>query len=192
MEAPNTQAAKPQHSSLIHAVGDGFTLGIACLVSYLLITRILSRAYFLSRDDELLGGMWAVVATIFVYRRTPQQSVSAALSRMAATLVSFSLCLIYLLVFPFHPIGMAALIGIGAVAMVLLGRSEDIITTGITTAVVMVVAAISPQHAWKVPILRLLDTAVGVLVGTVAAWAALTLTVRRAAQPVAAGTQDAH
>ena len=192
MEAPNTQAAKPQHSSLIHAVGDGFTLGIACLVSYLLITRILSRAYFLSRDDELLGGMWAVVATIFVYRRTPQQSVSAALSRMAATLVSFSLCLIYLLLFPFHPIGMAALIGIGAVAMVLLGRSEDIITTGITTAVVMVVAAISPQHAWKVPILRLLDTAVGVLVGTVAAWAALTLTVRRAAQSVAAGTQDAH
>jgi hypothetical protein len=43
---------------------------------------------------------------------------------------------------------MAVLIGIGTVAIALLGRRDDIVTTGITTAVVMVVAAISPENAW--------------------------------------------
>jgi uncharacterized membrane protein YccC len=46
-----------------------------------------------------------------------------------------------------------------------LGRREDIVTTGITTAVVMVVAAMSPQDAWQQPLLRLIDTVVGIAVG---------------------------
>jgi hypothetical protein len=62
---------------------------------------------------------------------------------------------------PFHIWGMAALIRIGAVAMAQHGRPDDIITTGITTAVVIVVAAISPDHAWRQPILRVVDTLVG-------------------------------
>jgi uncharacterized membrane protein YccC len=52
----------------------------------------------------------------------------------------------------------------------LLGRPGDAVTAGITTAVIMVVAAVSPQHAWQQPILRLVDTVVGVAVGVVAAW----------------------
>jgi uncharacterized membrane protein YgaE (UPF0421/DUF939 family) len=117
--------------------------------------------------------MWAVVATVFVYRETYQQSVRAAVSRMAATLLSFALCMVYLLIFPFSPWGLAAVIGIGAIILTLLGRSEDFITTGITTTVVMVVAGMSPQHAWIQPILRLLDTIVGVGVGVAAAWISL-------------------
>jgi hypothetical protein len=75
------------------------------------------------------------------------------------------LCFVYLLLFPFQLWGTAALIGVGAVVMSLLGRPDDIITTGITTTVVMVVAAISPEHAWKQPILRMVDTIVGIAVG---------------------------
>ena len=41
---------------------------------------------------------------------------------------------------------------------------------GITTAVIMVVAAVSPQHAWQQPILRLANSVVGVAVGALAAW----------------------
>jgi|SRR5438093_5603827 len=114
--------------------------------------------------------MWAVVATIFVYHDAYAQSLSAASMGMAATSISFVLCLIYLLVFPFHPLGMAALIGIGAVAVTLVGQPGAGITTGITTAVVMVVAGMSPHNAWLQPILRLLDTIVGLAVGIVAAW----------------------
>jgi uncharacterized YccA/Bax inhibitor family protein len=53
--------------------------------------------------------------------------------------------------------------------MSLLRRPDDIITTGITTAVVLVVAALSPDHAWKQPILRVVDTIVGVIVGVIGA-----------------------
>jgi len=145
-------------------------LAISCAISYWLITRILADAYSVSTDDDLLGGMWAVVATIFVYRYSHAESVRAALSRMAATAVSFALCLVYLLIFPFHIWGMAALIGIGVIVVTTMGRPDDTITTGITIAVVMVVAALSPQHAWRQPILRLVDTAVGVAVGVATAW----------------------
>ena len=167
------EATRRPLSRTVYAVGTGCALAVSCFISYALITRILAQAYFVSRDDKLLGGMWAVAATIFVYRESYQQSVRAALSRMAATSLSFFLCLIYLLIFPFHAWGMAALIGIGAIVLTLAGRSEDIITTGITTAVVMVVAGMSSQHAWKQPILRLVDTVVGVGVGVVAAWMSL-------------------
>jgi uncharacterized membrane protein YgaE (UPF0421/DUF939 family) len=159
----------------------GLTLSVLCVISYALITHTLAHVFSVSRDDDLLGGMWAVVATIFVYRYSYEESVGAALSRLAATSLSFALCLIYLLFFPFNLWGMAALIGVGAVVMPLLGRRDDIITTGITTAVVMVVAAISPDHAWKQPILRVVDTVLGAAVGIVGAWISLKSSHRRRA-----------
>ena len=158
------------------AVVHGFALSILCVISFEVITHLLAHIYSISRDDNLLGGMWAVVATIFVYRCSHVQSLSAALSRTAATLLSFTLCLAYLLIFPFHVLGMVSLIGIGAVVMTLVGRPDDIITTGITTAVVMVVAGISPHDAWLQPILRLMDSVVGIAVGIVASWVSLRVT----------------
>jgi uncharacterized membrane protein YccC len=160
--------AKTRHVFL-HAL----TLKILCVISFWLITHALAHMFSVSRDDDLLGGMWAVAATVFVYRYSYEESAGAALSRMRATSLSFALCFIYLLFFPFHLWGLATLIGVGAVVMPLLGRPDDVITTGITTAVVMVVAAISPDHAWKQPILRVVDTIVGVAVGVVGAWISL-------------------
>jgi uncharacterized membrane protein YgaE (UPF0421/DUF939 family) len=151
-------------------VARGAMLAISCVISYWLITHLLASTYSISRDDDLLGGMWAVAATIFVYRYSHAESVHAALSRMAATSVSFALCLLYLLIFPFHVWGMAALIGIGAIIVTIMGRPDDTITTGITIAVVMVVAVLSPHNAWRQPILRLVDTTVGVAIGVAAAW----------------------
>src|SRR5215470_13180060 len=162
-------------SHIGQAVSHGVLLGLCCLLSYKLITGLLTLSRFVPRDDKLLGGMWAVVATIFCFRYSYGESVRAALSRTSATLFSFALCFVYLLFFPFRLWGLVLLIAIGAIVLDLLGRSEDIITACITTAVVMVVAAISPQHAWKQPILRLLDTMVGIAIGVVGAWIALKL-----------------
>jgi hypothetical protein len=155
------------------AVVECVVLAVACLITYWLATSALSRVYSLSRDDDLLGGMWAVLATIFVLRDSVGKSVAAGVSRMAATLVSFVLCLIYLAFLPFHAWALAVLVGASALAVMLLGRPGDAVTAGITTAVIMVVAAVSPQHAWQQPILRLADTVVGVAVGAMAAWAGI-------------------
>ena len=153
------------------AAASGAGLALAALVSYELTTRILTDAIS-SRDDQLLGGMWSVIATVFVYRESYKDSVSAALSRIAATSLSFILCLGYLLLFPFSSWGMTILIAIGAVVLIMIDRAGEVITTSITTTVVMVVAGISPQHAWRQPILRLFDTLIGIGVGITAAWIA--------------------
>ena len=160
-------------TAVLRAVFHGVMLSLLCAISYWLITHLLSQAFSVSRDDDLLGCMWAVAATVFVYRYSYDSSIGAAVSRMWATSLSFGLCLIYLLFFPFSLAGMVTLIGIGAVTMSLLDRPDDIVTTGITTAVVMVVAGLSPTSAWKQPILRLVDTIVGVGVGVAGVWITL-------------------
>ena len=160
------------------AVSHGALLTICCFFSYWIITHVLAAAKVASRDDEFLGGMWAVVATVFVFRSRYEESAGALLTRLSATLFSFALCFFYLLIFPFRPLGMAVLLGIGSVVLSLIGRSEDIITAGITTTVVMVVAGMSPEHAWKEPILRLIDTVVGIVVGMAGAWISVELTTR--------------
>src|SRR5262249_36097809 len=124
------------------------------------------------RDSDLLGGMWAVAATVFVFRETRQHSFTAGMARLIATCVSFSLCLLYLGFFPFSALGMAVLLGIGTLVMMRLDRRADIVTTGITPAVVMVVAGMSPLNAWHQPLLRLIDTVVGIAVGVACKWIA--------------------
>lgn len=158
-----------QRTDLRAGVLHSFALAAACYVSYLLTTNVLSQLHSLSASDDKLGGLWAVVATLFVYRTSYHSDVTVAVSRSVATLLSFALCLVYLLILPFDPVGLAVLIGIGALILTLIGRPEDIVTAGITTAVVMVVAAASPHDAWQQPILRLGDTAIGIGVGLLAA-----------------------
>ena len=154
---------------VVWAVAFGAGLAFAALVSFELTTRILTSAIS-SRDDQMLGGMWSVIATLFVCRQSYNESISAALSRTAATSLSFILSLVYLLLFPFSSWGLAILIAIGAVILIMIDRPGDIITTSITTTVVMVVAGLSPQHAWSQPILRLVDTLIGIAVGITAVW----------------------
>ena len=120
--------------------------------------------------DRAEVGTAVVIATIFVFRDSYQRSVSAAVSRTAATLISFALCLVYLLFLPFRSWGLALLIGASALAVTLIGRPQDAVTAGITTAVVLVVAALAPHDAWRQPILRLADIVVGVAIGVAAAW----------------------
>ncbi len=137
-------------------VAYALNMAIACLFTYWIMTYALSR--FVDVPSDFLGGMWAVAATVFVFRETRLRSLSAGIARL------------YLLLFPFTPVGMAALIAIGTLVMALLGRRDDIVTVGITTVVVMVVAAMSPVDAWQQPLLRLADTVVGIAVGVACKW----------------------
>lgn len=94
---------------------------------------------------------------------------------MGGTLVSFLLCLIYLSFLPFHVWALALLIGASALIVTLLGRPGDAATAAITTAVVLIVAAVSPRDAWEQPILRFFDTLIGVAIGVGAVWIGLRL-----------------
>jgi hypothetical protein len=77
--------------------------------------------------------------------------------------VSLVLCLAYLAFLPFRTWALPVLIGLSVLVVYLIGRPGDA-----ATAVVLVASAVSPQHPWQQPILRLADTVIGVAVA--AAW----------------------
>src|ERR1700723_2779711 len=68
---PKVKDAKLTAWDVVYALN----MAIACLVSYWIITLILSRS--VDRPFDLLGGMWAVAATVFVFRETRVHSFSA-------------------------------------------------------------------------------------------------------------------
>jgi hypothetical protein len=149
-------------------VASATMLSLAGYASYVASTNLVAQIS--DAGAASLGGMWSVAATVFVLRDTRDRTVAAGVSRLWATAISIALCFAYLLLFPFSPIGLAVLLGVGALIVTALGRREDIVTTGITTAVVMVVAGMSPERAWEQPLLRGLDTVVGVAIGVAFRW----------------------
>jgi uncharacterized membrane protein YgaE (UPF0421/DUF939 family) len=149
-------------------LGHAVNLAIAALVTYALTTSI--TPVLLNRPAESVGILWAVISTVFVVKDTRERSLSAAISRLVSTCVSFALCLIYLLFLPANPLGMAILIGGGALLMMLAGRRDEINLVAITTAVILIVAAENPQAAWQQPLLRLADSVAGVAVGIACIW----------------------
>jgi uncharacterized membrane protein YccC len=152
------------------AVLECTVLAVACFVAYWLVTHLLSRLHSISPIDDIVGGLWAVIGTIFVSRNTYQKSFTAGVSRIAGTLVSFALCLVYLVFLPFHVWALALLIGLSSLIMILIGRPGDALTAAVATAVLITLAQLNPQHAWEQPILRLADTIIGVIVGVAVTW----------------------
>jgi len=157
------------------AVLECVILGLACVLTYWLVTSVQPHVYvyYRSRAADEIGALWAVISTVFVLRDSFEKSTAAAVSRMAATSVSFVLCLVYLVFLPFHIWALGLLVGASALAVILLGRPADAVSAGISSAVVMIASKLSPQHAWQQPIARFADTVAGVIVGVAAAWLAL-------------------
>jgi len=161
---------RPGIREVREAAADSALLAVASLVSYWLMADVLSGLHAGSRTQAIIGGLWAAIATIFVSKSSYQQSVTAAVSRVAGTLVSFVVCFVYLVFLPVHLWALALLIGVSALAPTLAGRPGDAPTAAITTAVLLAIAALDPHHAWLQPIFRLADTVVGAIVGVAAAW----------------------
>jgi uncharacterized membrane protein YgaE (UPF0421/DUF939 family) len=142
-------------------------MAIACLVTYWIMAFLLPHWGWPSTS---VGELWAVISTVFVYKDSRAHSLSAGMARLIATFASFALCLIYLWLLPATIIGMAVLIAIGVLLMMLIGRHDETGLTAITIAVIMIVAASNPQEAGLQPILRLVDTVVGITVGVICKW----------------------
>jgi uncharacterized membrane protein YccC len=157
---------KPSPWEIVYSIA----MALSCLISYEVMVELLNVAVE-GRADPV-GGMWAAVSTAFVFRDSRQRSLSAGAGRLIATGVSFALCLPYLWLLPANVAGMTILLALGTLAILLLDRREDIITTAVTTIVVMLVALQRPEDAWEQPLFRLLDTVVGVAIGVGGKWIA--------------------
>lgn len=144
-------------------------MALASVITYHVMALIVPL--LMNRSADSVEILWAVISAVYVFRDTRAHSSSAAISRLIATGISVALCSIYLLLFPANALALIILITMSALTMMLLGRRDDIGLTAITTAVVLIVAASTPQIAWLQPILRLMDTTVGIAVGISCKWA---------------------
>jgi len=143
-------------------------MALACLITYWVMVFLLP--HFVTLPTASVGPLWAVISTVFVYKDTRAHSVSAGIARLSATFVSFVLCSIYLLLLPATALGIGALIAIGTLFMIFIGRRDEVGLTAITIAVIMIIAASNPQDAWLQPPLRLADTIIGVTIGVACKW----------------------
>jgi uncharacterized membrane protein YccC len=178
-----TQLRRLSRAELQVAVLECLIVGVACVAAYWLVTTTEPHIYPRAWSATQIGALWAVISVVFVLRDSYEKSTAAAVSRMAATSVSFLLCLIYLVFLPFHTWALGLLVGASALAVILLGRPTDAVSAGISSAVVMIASRLDPHHAWQQPILRFVDTVVGVIVGVAAAWLALRVIRPRLPQP---------
>lgn len=163
--AKNTLTPKQTKAAVLAST----VLALGCLLAYWLVDGVRPYVYSASATDNALGGLWAVIATVVVTRTGYTESQKAAVGRLLATFVGFALCQIYLTFLPFHLWAFALLLGLSTLATALLRKPDAAVTAAVTTAVVMISAQVSPEHAWRLPILRLADTLVGLIVGLAAA-----------------------
>jgi fusaric acid resistance family protein len=158
-------------------------LALACLASYTLARHASAQVHSLSEADGQTAGLWALIATAFVFRTTRGESLTAAKTRVAATALSFALCFAYLLFLPFHPWALALLIAVGSLVLSSADQSGDVPIAGITIGAVMIIAALSPHDPWRQPLIAALATAVGIALGLAASWLANRLTMRSGISP---------
>ena len=166
-------AGAPSHRDPGATAAFSIALGISALASYWFVAHVANPINEVTPTGDTIGALWAAISTIFVFRHSYDESSSAAVSRMAGTLVSFVLCEIYLLLFSFHLWAIVVLIALGAFILAMAGRPQDTMPASLATMVVLVITAIDPHHAAQQPFMRLMDTAIGVLIGVAAVWGAV-------------------
>jgi len=113
-----------------------------------------------------LGAMWGVIAAVFVIHGSRSATLKLAIFRMLGTVFGIAIMLVYLAFFPFHVIGLAVCLFVGALLCRGLGRNDLVIVTLITIAVIMVDAGNPTYQApWVNPALRFGDTLIGAASG---------------------------
>jgi len=113
-----------------------------------------------------LGAMWGVIAAVFVIHGSRSATLKLAIFRMLGTVLGIAIMLVYLALFPFHVIGLAVCLFLGALLCRAFGRNDLVIVTLITIAVIMVDAGNPTYPApWVNPALRFGDTLIGAASG---------------------------
>lgn len=137
---------------------------------FLLMTQVIGPLLSESGESAEIGAMWAVISTIFVFHMSFNDRLQGAKTRLAATAMSLVVCLVYLLLFPVTALGIGVVIGVSSLLAVVIRQPQDAALTAITSTVVLIVADLGqPDTRWLQPLLRLLDTAVGIAIGLAAA-----------------------
>ena len=107
MSKRRIQLERLSRADVVYAIA----LTMASLLAYVIAYSVLEP--FVRQANDVLGGLWATIATVFVFREARNPSLRAGVDRFFATCISCALTFVYLLLLPFSPVGMALIIGLG-------------------------------------------------------------------------------
>lgn len=131
----------------------------------IVVGSFLGGFYFTTLFHEptsLVGGLWAVISAIIVLESSHTATFSSAKFRLIGSFMGAILSGIYLYFFPFSIIGLTATIGVGVILCYIIGISQSIKLTGVTIAVVVIVATLEHQlHPFMNAGLRFMECAIG-------------------------------
>ena len=137
-----------------------------CLASY--VAGASFTALF-HTGTAILGGVWSVVSGIVVLQATFEDTRGSAMLRVLGTFIGATIAAIYLMLFPFHPLGMAAAGGVTVLLCQALTVPDHARLAAVTVVIVLAVSVADPAIRPVLnALLRFLESCIGAGIATLA------------------------
>ena len=107
-----------------------------CLAAYLAGSSFTSLFH---AGSAILGGVWSVVSGIVVLQATLEDTRGSAMLRVLGTFLGAVVAALYLSLFRFHPLGMAAAVGVTVLLCQALGVPDHARLAAVTVVIVLAV-----------------------------------------------------
>jgi len=134
-------------------------IALACLAAYVIGFQV--TALFPGYLPKI-GGLWSAISAVVVTQSTRQETTSQASLRMLGSAIGAITSAAYLLLLPFHPLGMAVVIFATVTICTALRIPSHARLAAITVLVVMVTASFDPRlNPLLNALLRLIESGIG-------------------------------
>jgi len=139
-----------------------------CLAAYLAGNSFTSLFH---AGSAILGGVWSVVSGIVVLQATLEDTRGSAMLRVLGTFLGAVVAALYLSLFRFHPLGMAAAVGVTVLLCQALGVPDHARLAAVTVVIVLAVSVADPTIRPALnALLRFLESCIGAGIATLAVY----------------------
>jgi len=139
-----------------------------CLAAYLAGSSFTSLFH---AGSAILGGVWSVVSGIVVLQATLEDTRGSAMLRVLGTFLGALVAALYLSLFRFHPLGMAAAVGVTVLLCQALGVPDHARLAAVTVVIVLAVSVADPTIRPALnALLRFLESCIGAGIATLAVY----------------------
>ena len=139
-----------------------------CLASYLAGTWFTSLFH---AGSTVIGGVWSVVSGILVLQATLEDTRGSAMLRVLGTFIGAAVAAIYLVLFRFHPLGMAVTVGVTVLVCQALRVPDHARLASVTVVIVLAVSVADPAIRPVLnALLRFAESCIGAGIATLAVY----------------------
>jgi uncharacterized membrane protein YccC len=139
---------------------------VVCFAAYVAGTSFTSLFH---AGSATIGGVWSVISGIIVLQATLEDTRGSAKLRVLGTFIGAGLAAVYLVFFPFHPVGMAAAVGVTVLVCQALRVPDHARLAAVTVVIVLAVSMADPTIRPALnALLRFLESCIGAGIATLA------------------------